>query len=73
MYRTGQMEWHQTPENHVFDTIPLILLQLLPRTRSPQLRCQQPPVPDIGRPSLPGLSSRLWLMSGVSQYKTLFL
>ena len=33
-----QMEWHQTPGNHVlvvFDTIPLILLQSLPRARPP--------------------------------------
>ena len=31
--RTPQMEWHQTPGNHVFDvfdTIPLIPLQSLP-------------------------------------------
>ena len=44
---TEQMEWHQTPGNHVFDvfdTIPLIPLQSLPRARAPQLWCHQPPV-----------------------------
>uniref|UniRef100_A0A4W5LM42 LIM zinc-binding domain-containing protein n=1 Tax=Hucho hucho TaxID=62062 RepID=A0A4W5LM42_9TELE len=44
MAGTEQMEWHQTPGNHVFDTIPLIRLQSLPQTRPPQLRCHQPPV-----------------------------
>jgi hypothetical protein len=32
------MEWHQTPEDHVFyvfDTIPLILLQSLPQACPP--------------------------------------
>jgi hypothetical protein len=36
--------------NHVFDVfdiVSLILLQPLPRTRSPQLRCHQPPVVEI--------------------------
>jgi hypothetical protein len=36
MARTEQMEWHQTPGNHVFDvfdTIPLIPLQSLPQAR----------------------------------------
>jgi hypothetical protein len=45
--RNGQMEWHQTPRNHVlvvFDTIPLILLPSLPQAHSPQLRCHQPTV-----------------------------
>jgi hypothetical protein len=44
---TVQMEWHQTPRNHViavFDKILLIPLQPLPRARPPQLRCNQPPV-----------------------------
>jgi hypothetical protein len=47
MSGTGQMEWHQTPVNNmfdVFDTIPLIALQSLPRVHSPQLKCQQCPV-----------------------------
>jgi hypothetical protein len=38
MAGTAQMEWHQTPGNHVFDvydTIPLIPLQSLPRAFSP--------------------------------------
>ena len=42
-----QMEWHQTPGNHVFDvfnTIPLIPLQSLPQVCSSQLRGHQPPV-----------------------------
>ena len=37
---TEQMEWNQTPGNHVFDvfdTVPLIPLQPLPQARSPQL------------------------------------
>ncbi|CDQ75314.1 unnamed protein product [Oncorhynchus mykiss] len=41
MFGAAQMEWHQTPGNYVFDvfdTIPPIPLQSLPRTRSPQLR-----------------------------------
>ena len=44
---TKLMEWHLSPGNHVFDvfdTIPRILLQSLPRARPPQLRCHQPPV-----------------------------
>jgi hypothetical protein len=46
MAEIESMEWHQTHGNHVFhvfDTIPLILLQPL-RACSPQLRCHQPPV-----------------------------
>ena len=47
---TERMECHQTPGNHgnhvivVFNTVPLIPLQLLPRAHPPQLRCHQPPV-----------------------------
>jgi hypothetical protein len=44
------MDWHQTPGNHgnhVFDTIPLVPLQSLPRAHSPQLRCHQPLVDYI--------------------------
>nr|XP_046147162.1 synaptotagmin-like protein 3 isoform X3 [Oncorhynchus gorbuscha] len=44
MARTEQMEWHQTHRNHVFNTIPLIPLQPLPRACPPQLNCHQPPV-----------------------------
>ena len=44
MARTKQMEWHQTHRNHVFNTIPLIPLQPLPRACPPQLSCHQPPV-----------------------------
>ena len=43
----AEMEWHQTHGNHmfdVFDSIPLISLQPLPRARPPQLRSNQPPV-----------------------------
>ena len=41
MAGTAQMEWHQTPGNHrnrVFDTIPLIPLQLLPRAPSSPIK-----------------------------------
>jgi hypothetical protein len=47
MSGTELMEWHQTNRNHVFnvfDNIPLIPLQPLPRACPPQLRCHQPPV-----------------------------
>ena len=46
MAGTERMEWHQTHGHHgnyVFDTIPPILLQPLPRVHPPQLRCHQPP------------------------------
>ena len=42
-----QVEWHPTHGNHVFDlfdNVPPIPLQPLPRARPPQLMCQQPPV-----------------------------
>ena len=44
MAGTERMEWHQTHGNHVFDVLDAILLQPIPRARSPQLRCHQPPV-----------------------------
>ncbi|CDQ98955.1 unnamed protein product [Oncorhynchus mykiss] len=46
----AQIEWHQSPGNHVidlFDTIPLIPLQPLPQAHPPQLRCHQPPVVEV--------------------------
>jgi hypothetical protein len=65
MAGTEQIEWHQTPGNHVFDvfdTIPLIQLQSLPLARSPQLRCHQPPV--IGRMRI------LWLIKVLNKVLT---
>ena len=50
MAGTEQMEWHQTPENQVFDvfdTVPMILRQSLLRACPPQLRCHQPPVSEL--------------------------
>ena len=47
MSGTEQMEWHQTPGNHVFDvfdSVLLIPLQSLPQARSTQLRYRQTPV-----------------------------
>jgi hypothetical protein len=41
MAGTEQMEWNQTPGNHVFyvfDTIPAIPLQPLPQAHPPHLR-----------------------------------
>ena len=40
----GQTECQPTHGNHVFDTIPPIPLQPLPRACPPQLKCHQPPV-----------------------------